>query len=66
MIIDNKFDIGEVVFLSTDIDQCTRVVTGITVKPHGLIYALSCGSSESWHYDFEITIEKDILMTTNN
>ena len=66
MYIENHYDIGDMVYLHTDNDQLQRVVTGILVKPSSLTYALSCGSNESWHYDFEITVEKNVLKTSAN
>ena len=66
MHIHNYYNIGDMVYLHTDNDQLQRVVTGILVKPSSLTYALSCGSNESWHYDFEITVEKNVLKTSAN
>ncbi len=66
MHIHNYYNIGDMVYLHTDNDQLQRVVTGILVKPSSLTYALSCGSDESWHYDFEITVEKNVLKTSAN
>jgi len=66
MYIENHYDIGDMVYLHTDNDQLQRFVTGILVKPSSLTYALSCGSNESWHYDFEITVEKNVLKTSAN
>lgn len=57
-----KFSIGQLVYLKTDPDQCQRIVTGISVRGGGLIsYAMTYVCSETWHYEFEIMEEKDIL-----
>ncbi len=66
MLIDSKFNIGDEVYLKTDIDQNCRLVTGLTVRATSISYDLSCGTSESTHYDFEITLEKDVLKVTTN
>ncbi|HDY88337.1 MAG TPA: hypothetical protein ENH82_09540 [bacterium] len=64
MIVDytTKFDIGDVVYLKTDIDQLERIVTAITLRPNGcILYSLSLDTIETLHYDLEISTGKDIL-----
>lgn len=61
-IIDNKFNIGQLVYLKTDPDHLARVVCRFTVAPTGITYALNCGSLESFHFDFEITEDKTELI----
>ena len=58
MIIDNKFDIADIAYLITDVDQAERIVTGFRVHKHDILYELCCGDDESIHYDFEISTEK--------
>ena len=62
MEINNKFNIGECVFLITDDEQKTRIVTGIQVNPNNMIYRLQNCTTETWHYDFEIAREKNYLI----
>lgn len=62
MIIDNKFNLEEVVFLITDTDQYARIITGLQVSKNGLLYRLACGTSESWHYEYEIATDKNFLI----
>ena len=63
MVIDNKYEIGDIVYLTTDPDQAKRVVTSIHIRPNEQItYELSCGSHASDHYDFEISDEKTVLV----
>ena len=62
MVIDNKFNISEIVYLRTDVDQSPRVVCSISVYPTELVYNLSCGTVQSGHYGFEISTEKNLLM----
>lgn len=67
MRIDNKFNLKDVVYLKTDEQQKARIVTAITVKPNDLlIYEISCGADNSNHYDFEISAEIDVMITTRN
>lgn len=58
MKIDNKFELGQAVFLITDTDQRARMVTGIKVSLNGLLYYLSCGTEETAHYEKEIAEDK--------
>jgi len=64
--INTKFDFGDTVYLKTDPDQLERIVTGFSVKPNSLCYSLCHSTTESWHWDFEITKDRDILKTTTN
>jgi len=58
-LMDNKHEIGNIVYLKTDIDQYQRIITGLYIRPCNVItYGLTQGTDESWHYDFEITVEK--------
>lgn len=56
-----KFEIGQIVFLRTDNEQLARIVTRYTVCVTGITYELSFGTTTSWHYDFEISENKDVL-----
>lgn len=66
MIIENAFNIGDTVYLITCTDQLERIVTGLHVRKTSITYALSCGVNETNHYDFEITVDKNVLKTTSN
>ncbi len=61
MIIENKFNIGETVYLVTDEDQKPRIVTGINVTVNGLRYNLVNGVTDTYHYELEMSSEKNIL-----
>lgn len=56
-----KFEIGEIVYLKTDNEQLDRFVTGVNIRVGSISYALTNGTNESWHYDFEISKEIDVL-----
>lgn len=63
MILDNKFELGEIVYLKTDVDQIPRIVTAVIACPdNSLLYGLACGTAESKHYDFEITLDKTVTV----
>ncbi len=66
MIIKNKFDFGDAVYLVTDNEQNKRLVTGISVYPTGILYRLVSYTTETWHYEFEISVERDMLLKTSN
>ncbi len=63
MVIDNKHNFGDEVYLKTDNEQLLRIVTAINSHPYGqIIYVLVCGSTVSDHYDFEISKEVNELI----
>lgn len=63
MIIDNKFYIGDILYLRTDIDQKPGIVTSIEVYKAGeYMYKVAFGSAHSYHYDFELTTNKNELI----
>ena len=65
MIIENKFNIGDTVYIVTDEDQKKRVVTGLRICPRDcIIYYLNCGTVFSEHYDFELQSEENVLAKT--
>lgn len=63
--IDNAYNIGDMVYLKTDRDQLQRIVFSINITKRELTYRLACGATISDHYDFEISLEKDILIQTD-
>lgn len=63
MVIENKFEIGQTVYLITDEDQKPRLVISIRVNKYDLIYELNSGTIGSFHYDFEISEEKQLQLT---
>lgn len=65
IVIENKFEFGDTVYLLTDKDQIKRIITAMSINPGGTIrYCLANGVGESWHYDFEVSTEIDVLQTT--
>lgn len=62
LTLDLEFNLKDTVYLKTDSEQLARFVTSISLKGSGaILYGLTCGTTDSDHYDFEISAEKDIL-----
>lgn len=61
MVIDNKYEIGDSVYLKTDAEQRGRIVFAMKVFVSGeLMYELVCGTITSIHYEFEMSKDKDL------
>jgi len=60
------FNIGDYVYLKTDINQYKRMITGYTIRFNEVTYLLSLGEDESTHYGLEISNEIDILLKATN
>lgn len=65
-MIKPLFNIGDIVYLKTDTEQCARIVTAYLTRKGTITYCLALGINESWHYDIEISTEKDIVLKLNN
>lgn len=61
MMIEVKYQFGQVLYLKTDQDQKPRILTGVLQRSGGVQLELACGSGSSWHWLFEISDEKDVL-----
>jgi len=62
-----EFQIQQTVYLKTDKEQKPRLVTGITLRPfNSVTYGLTEATCENWHYGFEITEERDLILATSN
>ena len=66
MKVNFKYDFGDIVYLRTDPDQCQRMVIGCKFQPEGKLFLLGLGNECTWHYEIEISSERNILITTNN
>lgn len=64
MVIENKFNFGDIVYLKTDKEQLPRMVTRFSVKQSEIQYCVSQGTLETWHLDFELSETTNILLTT--
>ena len=61
-----EYDLEQIVYLKTDREQLERIITGINISPSGIIYRVNCADMDSFHYDFEMTKNKDLVKSTNN
>ena len=64
MVIDNKFDLGQTVYLKTDKEQLPRIVVRLFVTHHNILYSLAQGTGETSHYDIEISEEINVVLKT--
>ena len=62
MLIDNKFEFGDIVYLKTDKEQVERIVVEFLVSQDSVMYRLSAGVHSDIYYDVEISKEKNILV----
>ena len=59
IMIENKFELGQKVYLVTETAQSIWIITGIQIcASGGLLYRCSCGNIEYWAVDYEISTEK--------
>lgn len=64
IVIDNKFEHGDVVYLKTDDEQKPHIVSKIEIFKGGeLLYGLINKKEVSSHYEFEISTEKNNLIS---
>jgi hypothetical protein len=61
--INPLFNIGEFLYLNTDPDQQVRICTGWLVDDTSILYRLQCGTQFDYHYEMEISRDKDFLLT---
>ena len=62
-----EFQIEQIVYLNTDKEQVPRIITGISLRPfNSVTYGLTQNATETWHYGFEISNERDIILCTSN
>ena len=66
MLIENKFEIGQTVYLKTEKDQSARMVVRLLLTPNGILYFLVCGTVESAHYEIEISDKVNVVLATTN
>jgi len=63
IVVRCRFDYGQIVYVKTDIEQDPRQVIGVQgTADGGMLIKLSTDGNVSWHYECEITEEKDILL----
>lgn len=66
MIIQNNYELGEIVYLKTDPQQQPRQIVGIHVTiDGGLLYKCVAGLEVDLHFEVEFSREKDIVLATS-
>lgn len=63
LVLEPKYDIGQIVYLKTDSSQSERIVFCYRVYQKEILYELAFGASTSCHYDFEISEEKNLVIS---
>jgi hypothetical protein len=56
-----KYEVGDFVYLKTDPDQYRRMVLAVLIRAECVAYGLGIGTGETYHYEIEITTDKNIL-----
>lgn len=64
MIVDNKYGLGDIVYIATDPEQSQRMIVEIIITKGDLMYRVSLGTSVSVHYEFELMDEVNTLAKT--
>lgn len=64
MVINNKYELGQTVYLITDTEQLKRLVICIQVDVQGILYEVVCGTYISKHYDIELSAEENVTIKT--
>lgn len=62
IVIDNKYNIGDIVYCVTDTDQYARIVTGICQKMNHVLYEVALGTGSCWFNDYELSPNKNELI----
>ena len=57
-VINNQYNIGDMVFVRTDPDQNATIITGIKICPNGhYVYLCSAGNATNQFYEVELSTE---------
>ena len=62
MTINNKFDIGDHVYVITDKEQDMGIITGILINPRDVIYVVSRDNDLGKFYDFELSKDENKIL----
>lgn len=60
MVISSAFELGETIYIKTDIEQRPYMVTAITIRPGHITYQVTNSDVNCHFYDFEISVEKNV------
>lgn len=61
-----EYTMGEIVYLKTDNDQKSRIVTAVCLDPNGIQYRVCSGTDNYWAFSNEISKEKNLVFKTTN
>lgn len=63
ILIRSKYDFGQIVYVKTDTNQDPRQIIGVQgTADGGILIKLTTASDVTWHYECEISEEKDTLL----
>tara|TARA_R110000803_G_scaffold69058_3_gene131244 strand:+ start:4390 stop:4581 length:192 start_codon:yes stop_codon:yes gene_type:complete len=60
-LVKTTYNIGDIVFLTTDVEQRPRIITEIHINPNGYFYTLTHGIELTNHYEIEMSPELTFL-----
>jgi hypothetical protein len=67
IIVRCKLDFGQIVYVKTDINQDPRQVIGVQATADGgMLIKLTIDGDATWHYECEVSEEKDVMLSINN
>jgi hypothetical protein len=66
MRINNTFEIGEIVYVKTDVKQEPGVIVSMYVTLNEIMYYVSRDEFVNKYYDFELSREKDNTLKMEN
>lgn len=61
MQIDNKFNLGQIVYFHTDPEQKKYIVVGLIFRENSIRYEVSHIGDTQWVSGYELTDEEDIV-----
>lgn len=67
IIVRCKYNYGQIVYVKTDTAQDARQVTAVQgTADGGMLIRVTIDGESTWHYECELSDEKDIMMVTSN
>jgi hypothetical protein len=67
IVVRCKYNYGQIVYIKTDTAQDPRQVIGVQgTADGGMLIRVTIDGESSWHYECELSDEKDIMLAMNN
>jgi hypothetical protein len=67
ILVRCKLDFGQIVYVKTDTNQDPRQVIGVQATADGgMLIKLTIDGDATWHYECEVSEEKDVMLSINN